>query len=104
MVWWLWLSVLLAVALAGSLAVAAQRPGRARDVTAWLGVVGFYAVLVGMFGDWARGALAAGSTAGAVAFGGLTALFSLGLGVALFKTARALRGSRSGGDDAGATH
>jgi len=101
-VWWVWLALLVGVALVGSIAVAVQRAGRARDVTAWLGAVGFYVVLVGMFGDWARGALASGSTAALIGLGFLFAMFSIGLLVALFKTASALRSGGSG--EASATH
>ncbi|MEB2344176.1 MAG: hypothetical protein OZ948_05500 [Deltaproteobacteria bacterium] len=103
MLWWHWLAALIAVALAGSIAVAAQGPGRARDVTAWAGVVGFYTVLAGMFGDWTRGALASGSRA-AIGFGLLAALFAIGWIVALFKTLGAARRSAAGAADAGATH
>jgi hypothetical protein len=104
LVWWHWLGALVAMALAGSVAVAAQRPGRARDVSAWLGVVGFYLVLVGMFGSWAIGALEKGQSLRTTAFGLLAALFSIGLVVALFKTGRAARRSGAGAPDAGATH
>jgi hypothetical protein len=102
MVWWAWLALLVSVALAGSLAVAVQRPGRARDVTAWLATVGFYLVLIGMFGDWLRGALASGSWGGRIGFGFLVTFFSIGVVVALWKTAGALRGRGPG--ETGATH
>lgn len=102
MVWWTWLILLAAVAGAGALAVAAQRPGRGRDVTAWLGAIGFYGVLIGMFGSWTLAALERGSRAGLLGFGLLTAVFSIGLLVALSRTAAALR--RSGPGDASATH
>lgn len=102
MIWWMWLVLLVAVALAGSLAVAVQRPGRGRNVTAWLGAIGFYAVLIGMFGGWTLAALERGSRAGLVGFGFLTAMFSIGLLVALYKTAVTLRGSGPG--DTSATH
>lgn len=102
MVWWIWLVLLVSVALAGSLAVALQGPGRGRNVTAWLGAVGFYVVLIGMFGGWALAALDRGSRAGTIGFGFLAAMFSIGLVVALFKTAAALRSSGPG--DASATH
>jgi hypothetical protein len=101
-VWWAWLAMLVGVALVGAVAVAVQRPGRARDVTAWLAVVGFYGVLVGMFGDWARAALARGSTGALIGLGFLFALFSIGLLVSLFKTAGAVRAR--GSRDASATH
>jgi hypothetical protein len=102
-VWWAWLLVLVGVASVGSVAVAAQRPGRARDATAWLGVVGFYVALVGMFGGWARDALAGGSRAGGIALAVLAALFSIGLVVALSRTVSVLRGGGGSGDP-GATH
>jgi hypothetical protein len=101
-VWWMWLALLVGVALLGSIAVAVQRPGRARDLTAWLGAVGFYVVLVAMFGDWARAALASGAKGPLIGLGFLFAMFSIGLVVALFKTASALR--RRGSGDASATH
>lgn len=102
MVWWMWLVLLVAVALVGSLAVAVQRPGRGRNVTAWLGAIGFYVVLIGMFGGWTLAALDRGSRAGLLGFGFLTAMFSIGLVVALYKTAAALR--RGGPGEASATH
>jgi hypothetical protein len=101
-VWWAWLVLLVSVALVGSVAVAAQGPGRGRSVTAWLGAVGFYVVLIGMFGGWTLAALDRGSRAGLLGFGFLTAMFSIGLVVALFKTAAALRSGGAG--EASATH
>jgi hypothetical protein len=102
LVWWAWLALLVAVALSGAIAVAVQRSGRARGVSAWLGAVAFYAVLVGMFGDFWRAALAEGSTRGKIGFGFLTGFFTIGLLVALVRTAAAARDRAPG--DAGATH
>ena len=102
MVWWAWLALLVSVAFACSAAVALQRPGRGRDVTAWLGAVSFYVVLVGMFGSWARDAFADGSRGALVGLGFLAAVFSIGLVVAVFKTAGALR--TRAGQDVSATH
>ncbi|HSJ95921.1 MAG TPA: hypothetical protein VLC53_02545 [Myxococcota bacterium] len=100
MAWWVWLALLVMAALVGATAVAVQRPGRARDVTAWLGAVAFYVVLIAMFGDWARASLASGSRMGTIAFGTLAALFSIGLVIALVKTAGALRGRGPGQESA----
>jgi hypothetical protein len=100
--WWTWLVALVSVALVGSIAVAVQRPGRARNVTAWLGAVGFYVPLVGMFGSWARASFEGGSWGGRIGFGFLAAMFSIGLVIAVFKTIGAAR-SR-GPTEAGATH
>lgn len=100
--WWTWLVALMAVAVVGSVAVAVQKPGRARDVTAWLGAVGFYVPLVGMFGTWTRESLASGSWAGRIGFGFLAVMFSIGLVVALFKTIAATR--HHGAGEASATH
>ena len=102
MPWWTWLVALVAVAVVGSIAVAVQRPGRGRRVTAWLGAVGFYVPLVAMFGSWARDAFAGGSWGGRIGFGFLATMFSIGLVIALFKTLAALRSD--GAQDAGATH
>lgn len=102
MIWWAWLVLLVSVALVGAISVAVQKPGRARDVTAWVGAVAFYVVLIGMFGGWTLAALERGSRGAAAGLGLLTALFSIGLSVALARTAGALRRSASG--DASATH
>jgi len=102
-VWWSWLVLLVSAALAGAVAVALQRPGRARDVTAWVGTVGFYVVLVAMFGGWAREALADGARGRWIGLGLLAALFAIGLVVALFKTVAAAR-RRGGPGESGATH
>jgi hypothetical protein len=93
---------LVAVALLGSIAVALQRPGKARDVSARLAALGFYLVLVGFFGTQALAAHATASTRGLVAFGFLTAFFGIGLALSVVKTVGAIRGRSS--DDVSATN
>jgi hypothetical protein len=100
-VWWVWPALLVAVAFVGALAVAPQRPGRARNATAWIATVAFYAVLVGMFWDFTLDAIASGSKA-RYALGFLAALFSIGLPVALFKAGLSFRSGGAGPE--GATH
>jgi len=101
--WWTWPLALVTVAAVGTVAVAVQKPGRVRTVTAWLAAVGLYVVLAGMFGTWARESLAGGSWAGRLGFGFLAVMFSIGLVIAVFKTIAAARGRGAGGE-AGATH
>lgn len=98
-VWWVWPALLVAVAFVGALAVAAQRRGRARNTTAWIATVAFYAVLVAMFWDLTLDAVASGSKA-RFAFGLLAALFSFGLPVALFKTGLSFRSGGAGPESA----
>ena len=99
---WMWMASLIAIALLGSLVVAFQRPGKARDVSARFASFGFYLVLFGFFGTNTREALANHSTRGLVAFGFLSAVFGIGLVLSLVKTVAAIRGRSSG--DASATH
>jgi hypothetical protein len=100
--WWAWIAIFAGVALLGSIGVAAQRPGRGRDATAWIGAITFYVVLVSFFATLTRGALAKDSTAGIVGFGFLVTFFSIGLVLAVVKLITFLRGGTA--RDTSATH
>ena len=93
---WVWMGSLVAIALLGSIAVALQRPGKARDVTARLAAVCFYVVLVGFFCDRTLAARGSDSSRGLFAFGFLTAFFGIGLALSIVKTVGAIRGRSSG--------
>lgn len=99
---WIWMVSLIAIALAGSLVVMFQRPGKGRDVSARVAALGFYLVLFGFFATNARAALSSHSTRALVAFGFFAAVFGVGLVVSLVKTVAAIRGRGSG--DVSATH
>lgn len=88
---WIGLVAAVGVGLAW-LVVSFQREGRPRNVAAWLAATGLYVVLLCFFVNLLRGALAKGSTGGAVGFGLLVAIFGIGLVLSAARTVGALRG------------
>ena len=74
------------------LIVSFSSPGPRRAVFEWLGAVGLYVALLALFINLVNRSLASGNRIGLFAFGFLTALFSIGLVLAVVQTLSSLRG------------
>jgi predicted branched-subunit amino acid permease len=85
------------------LAVSFIRPSAGRRRIEWLGATALYVALLAMFVNLVRRSIESDNEAGMIAFGFLTAMFSIGLVIASIRTIAALRGG-SAAKDSGATH
>jgi hypothetical protein len=93
----------LGVVVLGWLVVSFLAPGAQRRKIEWIGATGLYVVLLGLFSNGLRGAIADDSWLRMFAFGFLVVIFGLGLVISSVRTIGALLG-RGGSAGAGATH
>lgn len=98
--WIQWVGVVGVTGLVvGWLVTSFLAPGPGRSRAAWLATVSMYLAFLALFSGLFLRAHAAGSLAGRIGFGFLTAFFLAGLGLALTRSVRALRGREGPGAD-----
>jgi hypothetical protein len=98
------ISTALAVVVLGWLLVSFLSPNARRRRIEWLAATGLYVVLLGLFSNGLRGAIADDSLLRMFAFGFLTLIFGIGLVISSVRTIGALLGRGGSGGGAGATH
>jgi hypothetical protein len=93
----------LGVVVLGWLVVSFLRPDAQRRKFEWLAATGLYVVLLGLFSNGLRGAIADDSLVRTFAFGFLVVIFGTGLVISSVRTIGALLG-KGGSGGAGAAH